>query len=91
MGLNEDGSMNPISKYVEGDDGYHVKGALVVAPDRSFRQALEQEKRIIAVCGNHPVFVISPWPDVRAVASSLTSPTSVMRISSPLCWLILPS
>jgi hypothetical protein len=53
--------MNPISKCVEGDDGYHVKGALVVAPDRSIRQALEQEKRIIAVCGNHPVFVISPW------------------------------
>jgi hypothetical protein len=26
MGLNEDGSMNPISKCVEGDDGYHVKG-----------------------------------------------------------------
>jgi hypothetical protein len=61
MGLNEDGSMNPISKCVEGDDGYHVKGALVVAPDRSIRQALEQEKRIIAVCGKHPVFVISPW------------------------------
>jgi uncharacterized membrane protein YgcG len=61
MGLNEDGSMNPISKCVEGDDGYHVKGALVVAPERSIRQALEQEKRIIAVCGNHPVFVISPW------------------------------
>jgi uncharacterized membrane protein YgcG len=53
--------MNPISKCVEGDDGYHIKGALVVAPDRSIRQALEQEKRIIAVCGNHPVFVISPW------------------------------
>jgi uncharacterized membrane protein YgcG len=61
MGLNEDGSMNPISKCVEGDDGYHVKGALVVAPDRSLRQALEQKKRIIAACGNHPVFVISPW------------------------------
>ncbi len=61
MGLNEDGSMNPISKCVEGDDGYHVKGALIVAPDRSLRQALEQKKRIIAACGNHPVFVISPW------------------------------
>jgi len=61
MGLNEDGSMNPISKCVEGDNGYHVKGALVVAPDRSLRQALEQKKRIIAECGNHPVFVISPW------------------------------
>jgi hypothetical protein len=47
MGLNEDGSMNPISKCVEGDDGYHVKGALVVAPDRSLRQALDQKKELL--------------------------------------------
>ena len=40
---------------------YGDTGTLVVAPDRSLRQALEQVKRIIAVCGNHPVFVISPW------------------------------
>jgi hypothetical protein len=46
MGLNEDGSMNPISKCVEGDDIYHVKGALVVAPDRSLRHPLDQKKRI---------------------------------------------
>ncbi len=33
FGLSDDGSMNPISKCVEGN-GYHVKGALVVAPDK---------------------------------------------------------
>jgi hypothetical protein len=37
MGLDENGGMNPISKCVEGDDGYHVKRALVVAPERSLR------------------------------------------------------
>jgi hypothetical protein len=53
--------MNPISKCVEGDDGYHVKGALIVAPDRSLWLAIEQKRRIIEACGEHPVFVISPW------------------------------
>ncbi len=61
MGLDENGGMNPISKCVEEDDGYHVKGALVVASDRSLRPALEQKKRIREACGDHPVFVISPW------------------------------
>jgi hypothetical protein len=62
FGLSEDGSMNPISKCVEGDDGFHVKGALVVAPDRSLKNVLEQQGRIIQACGEHPVFIISPWP-----------------------------
>jgi uncharacterized membrane protein YgcG len=54
--------MNPISKCVEGDDGYHVNGVLVVAPDKSLKNVLEQQGRIIQVCGEHPVFIISPWP-----------------------------
>jgi hypothetical protein len=62
FGLSDDGSMNPISKCVEGDDGYHVKGALVVAPDKSLKNVLEQQGRIIKACGEHPVFIISPWP-----------------------------
>jgi hypothetical protein len=33
MGLKEDGSMAIISKCVEGDDGFHVVGELVVAPE----------------------------------------------------------
>jgi hypothetical protein len=37
FGLSDDGSMNPNPKCEEGDDGYHVKGALVDAPDKSLK------------------------------------------------------
>ena len=33
LAATEEGGMVPISKCVEGDHGYHVKGALVVAPE----------------------------------------------------------
>jgi hypothetical protein len=33
LAASEEGGMVPISKCVEGDHGYHVKGALVVAPE----------------------------------------------------------
>ncbi len=41
MGLKDDGSMTQISKCVEGDDGYHVQGALIVAPDKALKFTLE--------------------------------------------------
>ncbi len=62
MGLADDGSMTHISRSIEGDDGFHVQGALVVAPERALKNALEQKKRLIEACGTHPVFIISPWP-----------------------------
>ncbi len=62
MGLGEDGIMTNISRSVEGDDGFHVKGALVVTPDKALKHVREQQKRLIEACGSHPVFVISPWP-----------------------------
>ncbi len=62
LGLNEDGSMNAISRCVEEDDGFHVKGALVVAPEKAMKYFLEQLKRITSECGSHPVFVLTPWP-----------------------------
>jgi hypothetical protein len=43
MGLADDGSMTPISSSIEGDDGFHVQGALVVAPERALKNALEQK------------------------------------------------
>jgi uncharacterized membrane protein YgcG len=61
LGLSEDGSMNAISRCVEEDDGFHVKGALVVAPEKAMKYFLEQLKRITAECGTHPVFVLTPW------------------------------
>ncbi len=62
LGLNEDGSMNAISRCVEEDDGFHVKGALVVAPEKAMTYFLDQLKRITTECGSHPVLVLTPWP-----------------------------
>jgi hypothetical protein len=62
MGLGEDGSMNAISRCSDGDKKFHVKGALVVAPDKALSHALEQLKRLKDACGSNPVFILSPWP-----------------------------
>jgi hypothetical protein len=53
--------MVPISKCVPEDDGYHVLGTLVVAPERAMQYATAQLRRAIAECGDFPVFVITPW------------------------------
>ncbi len=50
-----------ISKCVPEDDGYHVPGALVVAPERAMQYATSLLRRAIAECGDFPVFVITPW------------------------------
>jgi hypothetical protein len=62
MGLKDDGSMTQISNCVEGDDGFHVQGALIVAPDKALKFTMEQLRRMIDACGDHPVFIVSPWP-----------------------------
>jgi hypothetical protein len=46
---------------MEGDDRFHVKGSLVVAPDKALKHVFEQQKRLIQACGTHPVYIISPW------------------------------
>ncbi len=43
------------------DDGFHVRGALVVAPEKAMKYFLEQLKRISVECGSHLVFVLTPW------------------------------
>jgi hypothetical protein len=62
LGLGDDGSMNTISRSAEGDKKFHVKGALVVAPDKALSHALEQLKRLKDACGPNPVFILTPWP-----------------------------
>jgi hypothetical protein len=37
-------SLNAISRCAEEDDGFHVKGALVVAPEKATKYFLEQLK-----------------------------------------------
>jgi uncharacterized membrane protein YgcG len=62
LGLKDDGSMSAISCCVAEDDGFHVQGALVVAPEKAMKYSLEHLKRITTECGTHPVFVLTPWP-----------------------------
>jgi hypothetical protein len=47
LAATEEVGLIPISKCVEEDDGYHVIGALVVAPERSIQFSVEQLNRII--------------------------------------------
>jgi hypothetical protein len=61
LAASEEGGMVPISKCVPEDDGYHVPGALVVAPERAMQYATSQLRRAIAECGDFPVFIITPW------------------------------
>ncbi len=61
LAASEEGGLVPISKCVPEDDGYHVAGALVVAPEKAMQYAIAQLKRAIAECGDFPVFVITPW------------------------------
>ncbi len=62
MGLKDDGDIAVISRCVEGDDGFHVVGELVVAPERALSHVHTQLKRAIDACEGHPVFIITPWP-----------------------------
>jgi hypothetical protein len=67
LAATEDGGMVPISKCVEGDTGYHVKGALVVAPERAMQYSIDQLKRIVEEFEDFDLFIISPV--TRYVAS----------------------
>jgi hypothetical protein len=56
----EEGGLIPISKWVEGDNGYHVKGALVVAPERAVQYTIDQLKRVVDEFEDYDLFIISP-------------------------------
>jgi hypothetical protein len=82
MALKDDGSMTQISKCMEGDDGYHVQGALIVAPDKALKFTLKQLRRMIDICSDHPVFISLPgldMSDAPAAARQTTAPTSRRR------------
>jgi hypothetical protein len=60
LAATEEGGLVPISKCVEGDDGYHVKGALVVAPERAVQHTIDQLKRVVDEFEDYDIFIISP-------------------------------
>jgi hypothetical protein len=45
LAASEEGGMIPFSKCVPEDDGYHVPGALVVAPERAMQYATAQLRK----------------------------------------------
>jgi hypothetical protein len=47
LAASEEGGLAPISKCVLEDNGYHVKGALVVAPECALQHTLELLKRVV--------------------------------------------
>jgi len=60
MSVSDDGSMAPLAKGTGGEGGYHAAGELIVAPDRALASPINNLKRLVDACGDHPVFVISP-------------------------------
>jgi hypothetical protein len=60
LAATEEGGLVLISKCVEEDDGYHVNGALVVAPERSIQFSIEQLRRIISEFSEYILYIITP-------------------------------
>jgi hypothetical protein len=60
LAATEEGGMVPISKCVTGDQGYHVNGALVVAPEWALQGSVEQLKRIVDEFSEFDLFIVTP-------------------------------
>jgi hypothetical protein len=60
LAATEEGGLLPISKCVEEDDGYHVNGALVVAPERSIQFSIDQLRRIISEFSEYTLYIVTP-------------------------------
>jgi hypothetical protein len=55
-----EGELTNISKCVAEDDGYHINGSLVVAPDFFIRNQIELLKTLVALCEGHMVNILCP-------------------------------
>jgi hypothetical protein len=62
FGATEDGGLAPLSQCVPKDRGFHAVGALVVAPERLISSTVTQLNRIITVCGDRQIFILSTMP-----------------------------
>lgn len=60
LAADGDGTLTPIAKLA--DDGYHVVGELVVAHEAALAAAVNNIKRLLAVCGDRLVIVVTPLP-----------------------------
>jgi hypothetical protein len=57
-----DGELTNISKCVAEDDGYHINGDLVVAPEFFIKGQAALLKQLIANCGSHIIYILCPVP-----------------------------
>jgi hypothetical protein len=60
LAASKEGGLVPISKCVPEDDGYHVKGALVVAPECAIQHTLDLLKKVVEELSEYPIFIVSP-------------------------------
>ncbi len=57
-----EGELTNVSKCVPEDHGYHVNGALVVAPEIFVKHQAGLLKNLVAECGEHTVYILCPVP-----------------------------
>jgi hypothetical protein len=60
LAASDEGGLAPISKCVPEDDGYHVKGALVVAPECALQLTLDLLRKLVSELSEYQIFIISP-------------------------------
>jgi hypothetical protein len=60
LAATEEGGLAPISKCVPEDDGYHVSGALVVAPECALQLTLDLLKRLVMELSEYQIFIVTP-------------------------------
>jgi len=60
LAASEEGGLAPISKCVPEDDGYHVKGDLVVAPECALHHTVELLKKLVAEFSEYQLFFVTP-------------------------------
>jgi hypothetical protein len=57
-----EGELTNISRCVPEDDGFHVNGSLVVAPDFFIKNQIELLKLLVSYCGGRTVLILCPVP-----------------------------
>ena len=60
LAASDEGGLLPISKCVPEDDGYHVNGTLVVAPECAMQVTLDLLKKLMSELSEYQFFIISP-------------------------------
>jgi hypothetical protein len=66
LAASEEGGLMPISKCVPEDDGYHVKGDLVVALECALHHTLELKKKLVTELSEYQLFIVTPITAISA-------------------------